>query len=217
MKKIGILGTGDVGRRIASRLVKLGYEVKIGSRTATNEKAMEWVSQNGENASAGTFTDAVAFGDIIFNCTKGEIALTVIEMAGIENFTGKTVADITNPLELNNGMPITLLPQYINTTSVAEEVQKLLPKANVVKTLNIVNSELMANGENAPAGTTMMLCGNNEQAKDEIKTLLTQFGWKDILDLGDLTGARAMEMYSAMWLSVFGATQNVNFTITINR
>ncbi len=217
MKKIGVFGTGEVGKTIATKLIELGYEVKMGSRTATNETALEWAKQNGENATVGTYADAANFGDIIFNCTKGEIALSVFELAGIEKFSGKIIVDISMPLDLSKGFPFTLLPQYINTTSIAEEIQKLLPEAKVTKSLNIVNSDLMAHPERGAEDTTMLLCGNDAQAKEEIKTILTQFGWKDILDLGEIVAARGMEMFAPMWLYVFQSTQNMNFTFKINR
>lgn len=217
MKKIGILGTGDVGNHIATKLVALGYEVKMGSRTATNEKALEWAKQNGENASAGTFAEVADFGDIIFNCTRGENTLSVIQQAGVEKFSGKIVVDVTMPLDLSKGFPFSLLPQYSNTTSLSEEIQKLIPEAKVTKSLNIVNSELMANPEKGASTATMLLAGNDAQAKEEVKTILTQFGWKDILDLGGIQAARGMESFSSMWAYVYQSTQNANFTITINR
>jgi len=217
MKKIGILGTGDVGNRIATRLITLGYEVKMGSRTANNEKALEWAKQNGEKASTGTFADVADFGDIIFNCTKGEASLAVFEQAGLEKFSDKIIVDVSMPLDLAKGFPFSLLPQYSNTTSLAEEIQKLMPDAKVTKTLNIVNNELMANGEKAVPTATMLLAGNDAEAKEEVKTILTQFGWKDILDLGGIQAARGMESFSSMWACVYQATQNANFTITINR
>jgi predicted dinucleotide-binding enzyme len=217
MKKIGILGTGDVGNRIATRLVALGYEVKMGSRTANNEKTVAWAKQNGEKASIGTFADVADFGDIIFNCVKGENTLSVFEQAGLEKFSGKIIVDITMPLDLPKGFPFSLLPQYSNTTSLSEEIQKLIPDTKVTKSLNIVNNELMANGEKAVPTATMLLAGNDAQAKEEVKAILTQFGWKDILDLGGIQAARGMESFSSMWAYVYQATQNANFTITINR
>ncbi len=132
MKKIAIFGTGIVSNTIGNKLIQLGYEVMIGSRTSNNEKAVGWVSKNGEHASNGTYEDAAKFGEIIFNCTKGEIALKVFEMAGIENFNGKTIVDISNPLDFSAGMPPSLIPQYTNTNSLGEEIQKLLPGANVL-------------------------------------------------------------------------------------
>jgi predicted dinucleotide-binding enzyme len=121
------------------------------------------------------------------------------------------------PLDLPKGFPFSLLPQYSNTTSLSEEIQKLIPDTKVTKSLNIVNNELMANGEKAVPTATMLLAGNDAQAKEEVKAILTQFGWKDILDLGGIQAARGMESFSSMWAYVYQATQNANFTITINR
>jgi predicted dinucleotide-binding enzyme len=208
MKKIGVLGTGAVGRTIGKKLTELGYEVKMGSRTATNEKAIEWVNSSGKNASNGTFEDAANFGEVIFNCTKGEITLEVLKMAGIANFGGKTLIDISNALDFSQGFPPFLVPQYTNTNSLGEEVQKLLPGANVVKSLNIVNCEVMVNAAKSGGDPTMFVAGNNENAKKEVTLILQQFGWNDILDLGDITNARGMEMMLPIWTRIYGATKN---------
>src|SRR5699024_9001166 len=106
-------------------------------------KAVAWAKSSGKDASTGTFKDAAAFGDIIFNCTKGDAALEIFKQAGIENFKNKIIIDISNPLDFSKGMPPSLIPQYTNINSLGEEIQKLLPDANVVKTLNIVNCEVM--------------------------------------------------------------------------
>lgn len=217
MKKIGVFGTGEVGRTIATKLVELGYEVKMGSRTANNENAEQWVKQNGEKASTGTFADAATFGEIIFNCTKGEATMSVFQQAGLEFFDGKIVIDQSNSLDLSNGFPPTLLPQYINTTSLGEEIQKLLPKAHIVKTLNTVNCELMTSPEKSSGEATMLLCGNNAEAKREVTEILHQFDWKDVLDLGEIVASRGMEMFITTWVKLFMATNNINVTFKINR
>jgi len=217
MKKIGVLGTGAVGRTIGKRLIELGYEVKMGSRTSTNEKAVEWVNSNGENASAGTFEDAAQFGEIIFNCTKGEITLEALKMAGTGNFDGKTVIDISNGLDFSQGFPPFLTPQYANTNSLGEEVQKLLPGANVVKSLNIVNCEVMVNAAKSGGDPTMFVAGNNDGVKQEVISILNQFGWNDIIDLGDITNARGMEMMLPIWTRIYGATKNGHIAFKIVR
>ncbi|MFC5270381.1 NADPH-dependent F420 reductase [Adhaeribacter terreus] len=215
MKKIGVLGTGMVGNTIGTKLVQLGYEVIMGSRTATNEKAIAWKEANGEKASAGTFEDAAKFGEIIFNCTKGEVALDVFKMAGPENFDGKTIIDIANPLDFSQGMPPSLIPQYSNTNSLGEEIQKLLPKANVVKTLNIVNCEVMVDAKKSGGDPTMFMSGNSAEAKAEVKAILNQFNWNDIIDLGDITTARGTEMLLPIWLRTWMATGNGYFAFKI--
>jgi 8-hydroxy-5-deazaflavin:NADPH oxidoreductase len=217
MKKIAVLGTGMVGNTIGTKLVSLGYNVMMGSRTATNEKAQDWVQANGANASAGTFAEAAAFGEIIFNCTKGDASLDVFKMAGIENFKGKTIIDIANPLDFSKGMPPSLLPDLSNTNSLGEEIQKLLPEANVVKTLNIVNCEVMVDAKKSGGDPTMFVSGNSPEAKEEVKAILNQFNWTDIIDLGDITTARGTEMLLPIWLRTWMATGNGYFAFKIVR
>jgi 8-hydroxy-5-deazaflavin:NADPH oxidoreductase len=208
MRKIGIFGTGMVGSTIGSKLIQLGHEVKMGSRSTDNPKAAEWAKANGEKASQGTFADAAVYGEILFNCTKGEHSLEVIKMAGIENFTGKILIDISNPLDFSKGMPPTLIPSLANTHSLGEAIQKLLPKTHVVKTLNIVNCEVMVNASKCGGEATMFMAGNDSEAKKETEAILDQFGWKDIIDLGSINHARSTEMMLPIWLSTYMATQN---------
>jgi len=206
MKKIGVLGTGMVGQTIGSRLVALGYEVMMGSRKKDNEKAVKWASENGANASNGTFADAAKFGSIIFLCTKGEATLEILKLAGHENFKNKTVADISNPLDFSKGMPPTLF--VCNDNSLGEKVQEAIPGAFVVKTLNIVNCEVMVNANKSGGSPTMFVSGNNADAKKEITGILKQFNWEDVIDLGNISTARGTEMMLPIWLRTFMATGN---------
>src|ERR1700752_3270848 len=125
--KIGIIGTGVVGSAIGTRLVQIGHEVMMGSRTANNEKAAQWVKASGNKASQGTFADAAAFGEIVFNCTKGEISLEALKLAGEKNLKGKVLVDVANPLDFSKGMPPILTPSLCNTNSLGEEIQKAFP------------------------------------------------------------------------------------------
>lgn len=206
-----------VGNTIGSKLIQLGYAVMMGSRSANNEKALAWVAANGANASAGTFADAAQFGELVFNCTKGEVTLDILKSAGIENFNGKTVIDISNPLDFSKGMPPSLIPEWTNTNSLGEEIQKLLPNAHVVKTLNIVNCEVMVDAKRSGGDPTMFLSGNNADAKAEAKVILNQFGWTDIIDLGDITTARGTEMMLPVWVRTWMATGNGHFAFKIVR
>jgi predicted dinucleotide-binding enzyme len=135
--RIGILGTGMVGQAIGSKLIQLGHEVKMGSRTADNEKATQWVKANGVRASQGTFADAAAFGEILFNCTAGMASLDALRMAGPANLKDKILIDIANPLDFSKGMPPTLA--ICNTDSLGEQIQRAFPDVKVVKTLNTMN------------------------------------------------------------------------------
>ncbi|MBK7334705.1 MAG: NAD(P)-binding domain-containing protein [Saprospirales bacterium] len=217
MKKIGIFGTGMVGNTIGSKLIQLGYQVKMGSRSANNEKAAAWAAQNGPNASTGTFSDAADFGEIIFNCTKGDASPEVFRLAGADRLKGKPVIDISNPLDFSKGMPPSLMPDYSNTYSMGEELQKLAPGAHIVKTLNIVNCEVMVDAKRSGGDPTMFVSGNDAGAKQEVTDILRQFGWNDVIDLGDITTARGTEMLLPIWLRTWMATGNGHFAFKIVR
>lgn len=198
---IGILGTGTVGSTIGSKLIQLGHTVKMGSRTAGNEKAVAWVNKNGPSASEGTFEDAAEFGDLIVLCLNGSGTLHALKMAGSENFNDKTVIDITNPLDFSKGMPPILFVS--NTDSLGEQIQRFLPGAKVVKTLNIVTADVMVNPSLVPGEIDMLLCGDHDDAKAQTRKLLNNFGWKSIIDLGGIPSARLMEAYVLLWVNLW--------------
>jgi 8-hydroxy-5-deazaflavin:NADPH oxidoreductase len=217
-----------VGQTFAAKLVELGYQVRIGTRDVASTMAKkdrnqygapsfaEWHSHH-PNVQVGTFSETAKFGDLIFLCTNGAATLDVIRLAGSENFKAKTVLDISNPLDFSKGMPPFLIPQFANTNSLAEEIQKALPEANLVKTLNIVNCEVMVNARKSGGDPTMFVAGNNAKAKVEVSSILKQFGWTDVIDLGDITGARGLEMLLPIWLRIWQATQNGYFGFKIVR
>ncbi|HJW15779.1 MAG TPA: NAD(P)-binding domain-containing protein [Flavisolibacter sp.] len=216
--KIAVLGTGMVGDTIGSKLVELGHEVKMGSRTANNEKALAFVSKNGSKASAGTYADAAAFGEILFNCTAGGGSIEALHMAGLSNLEGKILVDIANPLDFSNGAPPSLIPSLSNTNSLGEEIQKTFPSLKVVKTLNtmwcglMVNPGMLNNGDH-----TNFISGNDAEAKQKIKSILNTFGWKNenLLDLGDISAARGTESVLPVWLRIWSATQNGAFNFKV--
>jgi predicted dinucleotide-binding enzyme len=215
--KIGILGTGMVGNAIGSKLIQLGHDVQMGSRTADNKKAVEWAEQNGLQASQGTFSNAASFGEIIFNCTAGAVSLDVLELAGKENLSGKILIDIANPL-IRGTLP-SLVPSLSNTTSLGEEIQKLYPETKVIKTLNTMMCDVMVNPSLVPGEHDVFICGNDDGAKSKVKEILDWFGWKAPIDLGDLSNARYTEMLSACWMSLFAiyGTPNFNFKVSVNK
>ncbi len=217
MKKVSVFGTGLVGQDIGNRLIALGYEVMMGSRTHDNTTAMAWVRAKGDAARTGTFADATDFSGVIFNCTKGDITLDVFRNVGADRFAGKTIIDLTNPLDATTGMPPSLLTGMVNTNSLGEEIQRLLPAAHIVKTLNIVNREVMVDPSRVGDDVTMFVCGNHKGAKAVTAGLLREFGWRDIIDLGDITASRGMEMMLPIWLRVMICTGTANFGFKVVR
>ncbi|GAB4091119.1 NADPH-dependent F420 reductase [Flaviaesturariibacter terrae] len=216
--KIAVLGTGMVGDTIGSKLVALGHEVIMGSRTADNEKAQAFVAKNEGKASAGTFADAAAAAEIVINCTAGAASLEALTQAGEANLAGKVLIDIANPLDFSNGAPPSLLPALSNTNSLGEEIQKAFPAARVVKTLNTMWCGLMVNPGMINGGEhTNFICGNDADAKQQVKTLLQEFGWtsENLLDLGDISAARGTEAVLPVWLRIWSATQNGAFNFKV--
>jgi predicted dinucleotide-binding enzyme len=215
--KIGIFGTGMVGSTIGTKLVSLGHEVKMGSRTANNDKAVAWATAAGAKASQGTFADAAAFGELLFNCTQGVGTMDALKAAGAGNLKGKILIDLSNPLDFSKGMPPSLFAG--NTDSLGERIQAAFPDTKVVKTLNTVTTEIMVNpGKIGGGDHHMLLCGNDAGAKSTVGELLkTQFGWKNLVDLGDITNARGTESYLALWIRLWGSLKTAEFNIKIVR
>jgi predicted dinucleotide-binding enzyme len=212
--KAGILGTGMVGKTIGTKLAQLGYEVKMGSRAANNEKAAEWVKSAGANASQGTFAEAAAFGDIVFNCTSGMASLDALKLATAANLNGKILVDVANPLDFSKGMPPSL--SVCNTDSLGEQIQREYPSAKVVKALNTTNCAVMVNPSQVPGEHDIFICGNDAEAKAEVtKILKDSFGWKSVIDLGDITGARCTEMLLPIWIRLMGVYKSPNFNFKI--
>lgn len=214
--RIGILGTGVVGKTLGTKLAKLGHEVRMGSRAAGGDKAKAWVKDSAAKSSEGSFADAAAHGEIVFNCTPGMASLDALKAAGAKNLQGKILIDVANPLDVSKGMPPTL--SVCNTDSLGEQIQRAFPTAKVVKSLNTVAAAVMVEPSLIPGVHTMFVSGNDAKAKAEVINLLkTGFGWKEVMDLGDITGARAQEMLLPLWLRVYMKlkTPNVNIHVAL--
>lgn len=214
--KIAVLGTGVVGETIGSKLIELGHAVKMGSRSADNEKGQAFAKKHGGSATAGTFAEAAAFGEIVFNCTSGMASLAALKSAGEDNLKGKIIVDLANPLDFTNGMPPSL--SIVNTSSLGEEIQNAFPGSKVVKTLNTIWCGLMVNPGMINGGNHhIFMSGNDPEAKQKVREILNSFGWnnKNILDLGDISSARGPEMYLPLWLRIYGATGSGAINIQI--
>lgn len=198
--KIGVLGTGDVGRVLAAGFAALGHEVKLGSREATNPKAVEWAAKNGPHASAGTFADAAKFADVIIVATAWSGTKNALEMAGYDNFAGKVVIDTTNPLAFENGKPTLAVG---TTDSAAEQIQRLLPQAKVVKAFNIIGNQHMVKPSFPEGKPTMFICGDDEGAKKTVTDLCAELGWSGTADIGGIAAARYLEPMAMVWISYY--------------
>ena len=201
--KLGVLGTGDVGTNLASKLTELGHEVMLGSRSA--EKAKGSVSKMGAKAHSGTFADAASFGEVVFNCTNGSGSIEALRSAGAENLTGKVLIDVANPLSfVNNQLVLTVT----NTDSLGEQIQRAFPETKVVKALNTMNFRVQTNPRILHGESDVFICGNDQGAKAKVSEILGWFGWKSIIDLGGIDRARGLEAILLIW---FALSQKYNF------
>jgi len=196
--KVGILGSGDVGKALGTGFVTLGHEVRLGSRTAGNPKAAEWAERTHGKGSTGTFAEAAQFGEVVVLATLGVATPEAIRLAGPANFDGKVVIDATNPLAFSaQGAPSLTVG---HTSSAGEVHQKALPKAHVVKAFNIVNNTLFFRPSLAQGPPTMFICGNDAGAKKKVESILHDFGWPNVLDVGGIEGSRELESLCILWV-----------------
>jgi 8-hydroxy-5-deazaflavin:NADPH oxidoreductase len=200
--RIGVLGTGMVGRAISGKLAELGHDVRVGSRTAGDGKVV--------------FADAAAHGELVFNCTAGSASLEALTAAGADNLDGKTLIDVSNALDFSGGGPAL----FVDTTeSLGERIQAAFPAARVVKAFNTMNCTVMVDPASVPGEHVVFVCGNDDAAKAEARALLGEIGWPDerIVDLGDITGARGTEHYVMLWVRLMGVVGGAQFNIAVNR
>ena len=224
--KIAVLGTGMVGRTIAAKLTTLGHDVALGTRD--RDASLARIPPQGQTSLADwlasheaiTLTDlasAAAHGEWVIFALNGKGTFEGLTAAGADAIGDKIVVDISNPLEFARDMPPSLFVS--NTDSLAETIQRLLPNARVVKTLNTVNANVMVDPAKVADGNhTMFVCGNDPEARSAVARFLeTEFGWRDVMDLGDLTAARGMEASLHLWLKLWGAVGHPGFGIKVVR
>jgi 8-hydroxy-5-deazaflavin:NADPH oxidoreductase len=193
--KVGVLGSGDVAKVLASGLLKHGHQVKVGSRTAG--KLADWVAQNA-GGSVGSFAEAAEFGEIVVLAVKGTAAAEALSLAGERNLAGKTVMDACNPIE--DAAPENGVLRFFTglNDSLMERLQRQFSSANFVKAFNSVGSVCMINPEFAGGKPTMFICGNNDGAKKQVSRIAGEFGW-ETADMGKVEGARAIEPLCMLW------------------
>lgn len=226
--RIGVLGTGIVGRTLAGALQERGHDTTMGTRDVEGLMARSEPDAMGNPPFAGwhaghagigvaPFAEAAAHGELVVNATAGSAAVDALTQARAENLSGKIVIDTSNALDFSQGFPPTLF--VTNTDSLGERIQQAFPDARIVKALNTVNAGLMVDpGSLADGDHTLLICGNDEGAKSAVTGYLRDwFGWKDILDLGDITNARATEGSLILWTRLFGVLGTAQFSQKIVR
>jgi predicted dinucleotide-binding enzyme len=224
--KIAVLGTGMVGQSLAAKLSEGGHDVVVGTRSVAETLAKTapgqfgtppfrtWKQQH-QSVPLMTYAEAAARSEIVFNATSGGASLAALQAAREENLSGKVIVDIANPLDFSKGMPPSLT--VCNTDSLAEQIQRAFPKAKVVKALNTVNALVMVNPNSVGNGDHHLpICGNDAPAKATVTEFLrANFGWKHVIDVGDITAARGTEMMLPIWVRLMGTLKTPMFNFKI--
>jgi len=203
-KKIGVVGSGLVGQVLANGFIKHGYDVMVG--TNNKGKHEELKSKTGGKARIGSFEETVKFGEILVLAVKGTTAEAALKSSGVANFNGKTVIDATNPIA--DAPPVNGVLQFFTSLSdsLMERLQKAAPGVHFVKAFSCVGNAFMVNPDFGGSKPTMFICGNDEGAKRDVKSILDQFGW-ETEDLGKVEAARAIEPLCILWC-IPGLLQN---------
>lgn len=212
--KFAVLGAGMVGHALAGKLVSLGYPVMMGSRDESAAKAAAWAQQAGPLATSGTYTQAAGFGEIVINALQGAACLPVLGDLKA-SLAGKLLIDIANPLDFSQGPPPRLFVS--NTSSLAEEIQKVLPTTRVVKTLNTMHAPVMVDPGLVPGHHEVFVSGDDEGAKARVIELLKSFGWQAPIDLGGLDSSRGTEQWLALWFRLYGRLGTGVFNLRLVR
>lgn len=223
--KIAVFGTGVVGQIISEKLVELGNDVTIGTRSANDALTRasgsfgrpsfgEWRKKY-SNVKLGTYAEAAAANEFIINATHGAGTLAALDQAGKKNLAGKILMDISNPLDFSKGNPPSLFVS--NTDSLGERIQRTYPDVKVVKGLNTMTAYIMVNPSLLPEDHNVFISGNDTEAKSKVKKLLMSFGWKEntIIDLGDISTARGTEQLLPIWIRLWTTLQNPMFNFKI--
>ncbi len=226
--KIGIFGTGMVGQILALALVSKGHTVMIGTRDVA--KSLATTQPNGmgipafgvwhkdhQNIGVGTFAEVAAFGEVLLNATGGNVSIEVLHSVDAAHLNGKILMDLANDLDFSKGSPVTRTSDTPGS-SVGEQIQAAFPNVKVVKTLNTLSAFVMVDPKSVGGGdSTIFVNGNDAEAKKVVTGILEGLGWTDIMDLGDITSSRAVELLLPVWLKAWAVIGNTPFNFKIVR
>jgi hypothetical protein len=202
MRRVGVIGSGVVGQTLAAGFAGRGHDVVLGSRDPGKDEVRAWLESVGENVAAGTFADAAEHGQLLVLATLGVATLSAVELAGPERFAGKVVIDATNPLDFSQGFPPRLA--WEDGRSLGESVQAALPEARVVKAFNIIGSPYFVDPRFADGKPTMLIAGNDDDAKATVGAAVEDFGWPPVVDIGGIEAARELEELCILWVRIGG-------------
>ena len=212
--RIAVIGTGHAGRTLAQGFQRVGHDVVVGTRDPDATRAREeWAGLDVPLAALGV---VAADADLVVNVTNGLASLAALGEVGSDHLAGKVLLDVANPLDFSQGFPPTLSVK--DTDSLAEQIQRAVPEARVVKSLNTVTAAVMVDPSTVGDGdTTIFVAGDDAEARQQVAGLLRELGWRDIVDLDGLQNARGLEMWLPLWVRLMGALGTPQFNIKVVR
>lgn len=213
--RVGVLGSGNVGRAVAAGLAKAGHDVVVGSRVPSRAELVSWA-----DASTVRVVPPAGAGEhaeVLVNATPGEASEAALKAAGAAGLDGTVVLDLANPLDFSGGFPPSL--SVMNTDSLAEGLQRAFPNLRVVKTLNTVNLEVMVDPGRLGEPTALFVAGNDADAKAAVTDLLASLGWQreQLFDIGALDAARGTEAYFLLWVRLMQSLGTPIFNVRVVR
>lgn len=214
--KVAVLGTGDVGKRLAGGFASRGHEVIVGTRTPRNADLLKWAASVKGKVRVGTPAEAARQAQMVVLAVRGDAAVAAIEAAGPSELAGKVLIDVTNALDFSKGMPPSL---FVGTTdSLGERVQRAAPAAKVVKAFNTVgNSQMVDPHVNGIGRLELLIAGNDVGAKKEVTELAKSFGWSGTIDVGGIDAARWLEATVPLWVRVGSAVNTFSHVWVVGR
>lgn len=214
--KVGVLGSADVGKRLAAGFASRGHEVVVGTRSPGNPDLVKWATTVKGKVRIGSLADAAQHGQLLVLAVHGDAATAAIEAAGARHFTGKVVIDVTNPLDFSKGMPPSL---FVGTTdSLGERIQRALPSAKVVKAFNSVGSLQMVDPHvKGERRLELLIAGNDAAAKQQVTEIIKSFGWSGTIDVGGIDAARWLEASVPLWVRVGSAVNTFSHVWVVGR
>lgn len=201
-QRVGVLGSGEVGRRLAAAFAACGHSVMIGSRDPGKPELREWQSGDGAGIELGTFAEVAEHGELLVLAVRGDAGEPAIADAGPTKFSGKVVIDAMNPLDFSGGFPPKLA--ISGEDSLGERVQRALPDAKVVKAFNIIGNPYFIDPSFSEGQPTMLIAGDDEDAKRTVGDVLGDFGWPGAVDIGGIEGSRELEAICIVWVKIGG-------------
>lgn len=194
--KVGVIGSGQVGKTLADGFLRYDHTVTCASRDPS--KLEDWQEARGKRAHVGSLFETAAWADLVVLAVKGTAAEEAVRHCGRDALRGKTVIDATNPIA--DAPPENGVLRFFTTLddSLMERLQRLVPEANFVKSFSCVGSALMVDPQLAGGKPTMFICGDNQSAKEQVRGILDEFGWESE-DLGSAAAARAIEPLCILW------------------